>query len=65
MHARRGPYRKGRYIVTYQLNRKNGKRHELIRFDDLQAAKDFAEAQQAYHIEYVYHIWDYNWSLIQ
>lgn len=63
--ARRGEYRRGRYIVTWCLDRKNGKRHELKRFDTIQDAATFVEQLKTGSYGKRYNIYDYDWRLLQ
>lgn len=52
----------GRYIVAYRLNRKNAKRHECFRSNDL--SECYGYILQHHNIDRYYWIFDYDWSEI-
>ena len=55
-------YKRGRYIVTYTLNRKNAKRHECYRSDSLEDCVSYV-VHKCYTDRY-YQIYTYNWKLV-
>ena len=54
---------KGRYIVAYQLFRKNAARHVCFRSESLEACKEFIRKQK--YLDRYYKIYDYNWKEVE
>lgn len=51
---------RGRYIVAYQLNRKNAARHECFRAKTIADCMKYIQRQK--YTDRYYKIYDYNWQ---